>query len=83
MRRTGVLLGVVALVAMLVAGCTQVSAGDPQPVQSSTGGTSRPKEIDLTGKEKRPVCAGAGVRPARIRHRKDGCVGAEQAVQRT
>jgi Protein of unknown function (DUF3558) len=53
MRRTGVLLGFVGLVAVLAAGCTQVSVGEPQPVESSVGstGSGRPHEIDLTGKD--------------------------------
>jgi hypothetical protein len=57
MRRTGMLV-FVGLVAVLAAGCTQTSVGEPRPVESSAGGTgsgepsaSRPREIDLTGKD--------------------------------
>jgi hypothetical protein len=53
MRCTWGLLGVVGLVAVLAAGCTQVSAGEPRPIESSAGSTSsgRPHEVDLTGKD--------------------------------
>lgn len=46
------LLGMVVLAAV-VTGCTQTSVGEPRPVESSSSGTSasRPRDIDLTGKD--------------------------------
>jgi hypothetical protein len=50
--RTLRVLGAVVLAAV-VAGCTQTSVGEPRPVESSGSGpsASRPRDVDLTGKE--------------------------------
>lgn len=47
------LVGLAVLLAVLVAGCTQVSSGDPRPATSVSGSSepSRPRDVDLSGKD--------------------------------